>query len=165
MVATEDVDPSDRAAHAAVRSIDNAVLGQWLANWQMFALLEADTEAAGPAGDDKPQQPRPTAAISPVDELREATLHLTREIHVKITYALHRLWDAATGAPWANPEFDRLTEELAAALRAVRVELDRPDGPDAGRMSNGVQRLVETLRSTQALVGRAIPHPPASDLA
>jgi hypothetical protein len=77
---------------------------------------------------------------------------------VEVTVALHRLWDAATGAPWATPEFDRLTEELAEALRAVRAELDRPDRPDAARMSNALQRLERTLRSTQVLVGRAVPH-------
>jgi hypothetical protein len=159
-----DPNRADRAALAAVRDIDNAELGRQLADWRTVTLLEAPEPPADDksAAAEKPLRQTSVADQSPAAKLRDRALPETRSLHVAVTSSLHRLWDDATGAPWATPEFDRLGQELAQALRAVRVELDRPDGPDAARLSTSLQRLEVSVLSTQVFVGRAVPHTPAS---
>jgi hypothetical protein len=133
----DEKDPADRAALAAISSIDMADFGRRITDWE---FIDAMASGAGP----------PSALV-------EEASSGAQELVERAIQVLYRFWDAALGAQWFTPGIQRRCDELRGALRRAREAISEG--------SSGTQAVISSLEIAQdaltwigAEAGNAVGH-------
>jgi len=146
------VDSADWAAFRALKVLDLARIGRVEADWDFLAALQASDEP-GPEVVKFGDPPVTTLEKGP------ETLAETTELVTELTTSLFLLWDAATGAPWASPQFHRLCEDLRQRLERIRAQLARPEELDPAYIADKTRTAGQVVAELSGLLGEEVePH-------